>query len=87
MDIEGNELNALIGGYNLIKRTKPFIYLENDRLDKSKELGLLAEFSHSNIEGEIVNIIQDSIKNFDGIIINAAAFTHICCYKRCFRHI
>ena len=38
MDIEGNELNALIGGYNLIKRTKPFIYLENDRLDKSKEL-------------------------------------------------
>ena len=38
MDIEGNELNALIGGFNLIKRTKPFIYLENDRLDKSKEL-------------------------------------------------
>ena len=38
MDIEGNELNALIGGYNLIKRTKPVIYLENDRLDKSKEL-------------------------------------------------
>ena len=45
-------------------------------LDKSKELGLVTEFSHSNIEGEIVNIIQDSIKNFDGIIINAAAFTH-----------
>ncbi len=45
-------------------------------LDKSKELGLIAEFSQSNIEGEIVNIIQDSIKNFDGIIINAAAFTH-----------
>ena len=43
---------------------------------KSKELGLIAEFSQSNIEGEIVNIIQDSIKNFDGIIINAAAFTH-----------
>ena len=45
-------------------------------LKKSKELGLIAEFSQSNIEGEIVNIIQDSIKNFDGIIINAAAFTH-----------
>ena len=45
-------------------------------LNKSKELGLVAEFSQSNIEGEIVNIIQDSIKNFDGIIINAAAFTH-----------
>ena len=34
------------------------------------------EFSQSNIEGEIVNLIQDSRKNFDGIIINAAAFTH-----------
>ena len=45
-------------------------------LNKSKELGLVTEFSQSNIEGEIVNIIQDSIKNFDGIIINAAAFTH-----------
>jgi len=45
-------------------------------LNKSKELGLVAEFSQSNIEGEIVNIIQDSIKNFDGIVINAAAFTH-----------
>ena len=45
-------------------------------LSKSQELGLDAEFFQSNIEGETVNIIQDSIKNFDGIIINAAAFTH-----------
>ena len=45
-------------------------------LNKSKELGLEARFLQSNIEGEIVNIIQDSIKNIDGIIINAAAFTH-----------
>ena len=45
-------------------------------LNKSKELGLAVEFSQSNIEGEIVDIIQTSIKDFDGIIINAAAFTH-----------
>ena len=43
---------------------------------KSKELGLLLEFAQSNIEGELVNLIQDSRKNFDGMIINAAAFTH-----------
>ena len=43
---------------------------------KSEELGLNLEFSQSNIEGELVNIIQDSRKNFNGIIINAAAFTH-----------
>ena len=30
----------------------------------------------SNIEGELVDQIQSSRKDFDGIIINAAAFTH-----------
>ncbi len=43
---------------------------------KSKELGLDVDFTQSNIEGELVNIIQESRKKFDGIIINAAAFTH-----------
>ena len=43
---------------------------------KSKELSLEVEFAQSNVEGELVNIIQDSRKKFDGIIINAAAFTH-----------
>ena len=43
---------------------------------KSTELGLKIEFIQSNIEGDLVNIIQDSIKKFDGMIINAAAFTH-----------
>ena len=45
-------------------------------MSKSKELGLNLEFAQSNVEGEIVDLIQDSIKKFDGIIINAAAFTH-----------
>ena len=43
---------------------------------KSNELGLKVEFAQSNVEGELVNIIQDARKKFDGIIINAAAFTH-----------
>ena len=43
---------------------------------KSLELDLKVEFAQSNIEGDLVNIIQDSRKNYDGIIINAAAFTH-----------
>ena len=43
---------------------------------KSQELGLQLDFIQSNIEGELVNIIQASRKKYDGIIINAAAFTH-----------
>ena len=34
------------------------------------------DFFQSNVEGEIVNKIQESRKSYDGIIINAAAFTH-----------
>ena len=41
-----------------------------------KKSGLEVEFMQSNVEGELVNLIQDARKNFDGIIINAAAFTH-----------
>ena len=50
--------------------------LEENCMQKSKELQLELKFCQSNIEGELVNIIQDARRNFDGIIINAAAFTH-----------
>ena len=45
-------------------------------LEKTTELKLDAEFFQSNIEGDIVSKIQDSRKGFDGMIINAAGFTH-----------
>ena len=53
-----------------------FEKLKENCLKKSKELGLVIEFVQSNVEGELVNIIQDARKKFDGMIINAAAFTH-----------
>ena len=53
-----------------------FNELKENCINKSKELGLNVEFFQSNVEGELVNLIQDSIKKYDGIIINAAAFTH-----------
>ncbi len=34
------------------------------------------EFYQSNIEGEIINKIHSARCNFDGIIMNAGAFTH-----------
>jgi len=53
-----------------------FDELKKDCLKKSKELNINLKFTQSNIEGEIVNLIQESRKNYDGIIINAAGFTH-----------
>ena len=42
----------------------------------SKKIGLELDFKQSNIEGEIVNFIQESRKKNSGIIINAGGYTH-----------
>ena len=50
--------------------------LKKNCLNKAKEIDINLEFTQSNIEGEIVTLIQESRKKFDGLIINAAGFTH-----------
>ena len=42
----------------------------------AKKNKLSVAFYQSNIEGEIVNKIQDSRNDFDGLIINAGGYTH-----------
>ena len=53
-----------------------FDSLKEKCLKKAIELKLEAEFFQSNIEGEIVEKIQEARKKVDGMIINAAGFTH-----------
>ncbi len=53
-----------------------FDKLKKNCLDKAKDLDIDLEFFQSNIEGEIVTAIQEAKIKFDGIIINAAGFTH-----------
>ena len=53
-----------------------FDQLRKDCLNKAKELNINLNFFQSNIEGEIVTAIQESKDKSDGIIINAAGFTH-----------
>ena len=50
--------------------------IERKSQDKCKELNLSLHFFQSNNEGEMINHIQSVEKEFDGIIINPAAFTH-----------
>jgi len=42
----------------------------------AKQNGVEIEFFQSNLEGEIVDRIQECLGVADGIIINAAAYTH-----------
>ena len=50
--------------------------LKNKSIKYSKDLGINVDFTQSNIEGEIVTSIQEARKKYDGLIINAAGFTH-----------
>ena len=43
---------------------------------KGKEKSIKITFFQSNNEGEIINSLHKVEKNFDGLIINPAAFTH-----------
>lgn len=68
---------------NLLHRRDKEIYgefslkkAESDCGQLALELALEIDFKQSNSEAEIVEIIQKSLDEFDGIIINAAAYTH-----------
>ena len=68
---------------NLLKIREPSIYgsislQDNEKklTDLAKSKGIDINFFQSNHEGELVDYIQSQHGNCDGIIINAAAYTH-----------
>ena len=50
--------------------------IETDVIDRGKEMGVEVYPYQSNIEGEIVDKIQQAKGEFDGILINAGGYTH-----------
>tara|TARA_B110001454_G_scaffold209460_1_gene222967 strand:+ start:18 stop:455 length:438 start_codon:yes stop_codon:yes gene_type:complete len=50
--------------------------VEKNCITHAKSINIEIKFEQSNIEGEIVTIIQKAKGTFDGIIINAAGYTH-----------
>ena len=68
---------------NLLGKREPDIYghLTLDEIKKEVDSycqpkKITADFYQSNIEGELVGKIQEISESADGLIINAAAFTH-----------
>ena len=68
---------------NMLGTREKEIYGNNDYkslvalIKKSaKERGISVKCIQSNYEGDIVTAIQKAIQKFDGIIINAGAYTH-----------
>ena len=74
--INGPNLNLLGEREQSQYGSATFEQLKENCLEESKKMGIELEFTQSNIEGELVNLIQDARKKHDGMIINAAGFTH-----------
>ena len=74
--INGPNLNLLGEREQTQYGSKDYKYLEEICLNKAKELNIDLEIKQSNVEGDIVNIIQDARQTHDGIIINAAGYSH-----------
>ena len=67
---------------NMLGKREPKIYgnktlkeIEKECVDYSNKINFNVDFFQSNSESEIISRIQKS-DNYDGLIINAGAFTH-----------
>jgi len=68
---------------NMLGKREPGIYghttlkdIEGRCQEHAKKTGLTVSFMQSNHEGDMVDAIQQAAQSNDGIIINAAAYTH-----------
>ena len=68
---------------NLVGQREPSIYgsqtledIQEELLNLAKTLDTKLQFFQSNSEGEMIDCIQKSLGSFDGILINAGAYTH-----------
>ena len=74
--INGPNLNLLGEREQSQYGKKDYKFLEEICLNRAKELKIDLELKQSNIEGEIVNIIQEARNAYEGIIINAGGYSH-----------
>lgn len=68
---------------NMLGKREPEIYgsetleeIEQWTAQKLKDLSIQLDWFQSNIEGEIVSKIQETSKNYQGLIINPGAYAH-----------
>lgn len=68
---------------NLLGEREPGIYgsdsienLNSSIIDRARDQGLECEIFQSNHEGAIIDKLHAARKSFDGVVINAGAYTH-----------
>lgn len=68
---------------NMLGRREPEIYgqltlddINGNILRLAEQLGCMVEIQQSNSEGTLIDLVQQAVDRFDGILINPAAYTH-----------
>lgn len=74
--LNGPNLNMLDKRDKAIYGDSSLKKIEQNCQKLAGELGLEIDFKQSNLEGELVGWIQEALDKYDGIVINAAAYTH-----------
>ena len=74
--VNGPNLNLLGEREQSQYGSATFKELKENCIKKCNEIEIELKFTQSNIEGELVSLIQNARNEYDGMIINAAGFTH-----------
>ena len=74
--LNGPNLNLLGNREQEIYGTNTLENIEKECINKCLEFKLECNFFQNNNEGDIINHIHSAQDNYDGLIINPAAFTH-----------
>ena len=74
--INGPNLNLLGKREPTIYGTKTLKEIERNLEEYAIKIGIKVKCVQTNIEGEIINYLHDAIDNYDGVILNAGAYTH-----------
>ncbi len=74
--INGPNLNLLGKRENNIYGNHSLEDIKTQSEEKCAKLNLECFFCQSNNEGDLINFIHSAEKDYDGLIINPAAFTH-----------
>ena len=74
--IHGPNLNLLGEREPGVYGSETFEKLNNDIMARASAYGIECEISQSNHEGEIIDKLHEARKSFDGVLLNAGAYTH-----------
>lgn len=68
---------------NLLGRREPGVYgndsleeLQREILENAKQMDVEVDFFQSNHEGAIIDALHQAMDSYDGVVLNAGAYTH-----------